>query len=942
MLRSFLLLFSLTIPVFLAFSQKGIITGKVTDASTGEALVGVNLLYGKGLGVATDINGTYSLQLPYGEYSFTVSYVGYESITQVLKVDSPQVKQDFSLQIITLSEVTVTADIARQRETPVAFSNITPLKIQEQLAGRDIAMLLNTTPGVYATQMGGGDGDARITIRGFNSRNVGVLLDGVPVNDMENGFVYWSNWFGLDAVTRSIQVQRGLGASKLALPSVGGTINIITRGIDERKGGSLKQEFGSDGYLNTSFGYNSGKLQNGFGFTLAASYKRGDGWVDHAWTKGYFLYGKVDKFIGKHIVSLAAYGAPQSHAQRSYNLPAAVYNLKWAFDRGVDSADLSKYAPSAWKGNTFTFDHGTRFNQHWGQYETYTINNYGKYDLNGQSLADTVNRGSYSDKNERINEYAKPQFTLKDFWTVNEKLSISNIAYLSVGRGGGIRAKNNLQVLPNGEMDFQTLRDYNSFSPIRKSDSLFYSPTLRRTTGNFLVERKNEHQWLGLLSTFSYLFSRELTFSGGVDLRTYKGIHYEEIYDLLGADYVADAGDLSQNYYNEDGSYNYQKAMRFKGDKINYYNDGLVRWGGLFAQAEYKNKKVSAFINLTAARTGLRRIDHFKPDSLQETSWKWINGWTIKGGANYNLTRNLSVFMNLGYLDKAPRFSNVFDNNNTLYRDIKNEIVSTAEVGIAYASPVFSVNINAYYTYWKNRPVDYAPAVSITDYIPDPANPDSLIPGQSTTYYANINGLGALHKGVEIDFAWMLTRKVKFQGILSIGDWKWNSADSVRVRDDYGKTVLTQYLNAKGIHVGDAAQFQAGGEIRYEPVRDLYVSGSITYFDKYYSNFDPMSYDQTDPDNAANFDSEGNPVDPWRIPAFYLVDFHAGYNLKLDKKYRLQFRLNLLNAFDEVYVADADDNSRNIGQSWNTHDARSAAVFFGMGRRYTASLAIQF
>jgi outer membrane cobalamin receptor len=131
-------------------------------------------------------------------------------------------------------------------------------------------MVLNSTPGVYATTGGGGDGDAEVTIRGFSSRNVGVLLDGVPVNDMENGQVYWSNWFGLDAVTRSIQVQRGLGASKLALPSVGGTINIITKGFDSRKEASIMQEVGSDGYVRTSFGYSSGILKNNWSITAAA------------------------------------------------------------------------------------------------------------------------------------------------------------------------------------------------------------------------------------------------------------------------------------------------------------------------------------------------------------------------------------------------------------------------------------------------------------------------------------------------------------------------------------------------------------------------------------------------------------------------------------------------------------------------------------------------
>jgi hypothetical protein len=112
---------------------------------------------------------------------------------------------------------------------------------------------------------------------------------------MENGWVYWSNWFGLDAVTSNIQVQRGLGASKIAIPSVGGTMNILTRGIGNKAGGSVKQSVGSFGRLRTSLGYNSGRLENGWGYTLAGSYKKGNGFVEETWSEGFFYYAKIQK-----------------------------------------------------------------------------------------------------------------------------------------------------------------------------------------------------------------------------------------------------------------------------------------------------------------------------------------------------------------------------------------------------------------------------------------------------------------------------------------------------------------------------------------------------------------------------------------------------------------------------------------------------------------------
>ena len=64
------------------------------------------------------------------------------------------------------------------------------------------------------------------------------MINGVPVNDMENASVYWSNWAGLSDVTSAMQVQRGLGSSKLAIASVGGTINVITKSSDMKEVGN--------------------------------------------------------------------------------------------------------------------------------------------------------------------------------------------------------------------------------------------------------------------------------------------------------------------------------------------------------------------------------------------------------------------------------------------------------------------------------------------------------------------------------------------------------------------------------------------------------------------------------------------------------------------------------------------------------------------------------
>ena len=220
----------------------GTITGKVTDASSGKGLAGANVMVdGTGLGAAADANGMYHItNVPNGTVTITASMIGYKKMSKTVTV-SGMVNLTFELSssALHLNALEVLASRAT-RTTPVAYSNIEKSDIELRLGSQDIPMILNTTPSVYATLQGGGAGDARVNVRGFNQRNVAIMINGVPVNDMENGWVYWSNWDGVADATSSIQMQRGLSAVNLATPSIGGTMNIITDPSGHDRGGEVQ------------------------------------------------------------------------------------------------------------------------------------------------------------------------------------------------------------------------------------------------------------------------------------------------------------------------------------------------------------------------------------------------------------------------------------------------------------------------------------------------------------------------------------------------------------------------------------------------------------------------------------------------------------------------------------------------------------------------------
>ncbi len=891
--------------------QLGKISG-VAQMSPGEVVVagGKITLFKQGAAiarVATNDLGSYEISnIPFGNYQIMFTLPLTDTIRFAIQLNQVSLVQNFTIRATQeVREIRVIGNLVNGQNVPVAVTKIDTKKITEELASRDLPMLLNGTPGVYATNRGGGDGDARINVRGFDQRNVGVMIDGVPVNDMENGAVYWSNWFGLDAITSQMQVQRGLGATKIAMPSIGGTINIITQGVGTKKGGSFKQEYATGNFLRSSLSYNTGMTPSGWGLTFSASYKQGQGWVDGTPTQGFFGYTKISKRLDKHLITLSAFAAPQQHGQRS-------------FFQGIQywDANRSQALGVPFDSTLLLNDMGIRYNQHWG----YVTNDAGEREI----------------LNERRNFYNKPQITLKDFWSVNDKLDISNLAYLSVGRGGGTSIFNSSAILRDSNFNI----DWDQMITENQVNSLFGTPNIdplysdtEIKASQILLASINNHFWLGYLGQFNYQYSKKTSFSGGIDYRYYEGRHYQIITNLLGADYFLSAA-----------NFNDPDPMQRVGDKIakNTFNadrDGVVTYAGVFGQVEHSGERINWFANVSSILNGYKGIDYFQRkvlelsdttlrigalDTIQyngqtyhagspglnffETEWKYIPGVTIKGGLSYKLNKYQDVYCNLGYLNRTPQFSNVIDNNsNSFFGEIVNEIIYAAEGGYHYSNKHFGVNYNAYFTNWKNKPFPYGVAV------PDPNDPTEFI-------RVNINGMDAIHMGQEIDIAWEISPKLSIDFMFSIGNWIWNSSKTVFI-PQYDSLEFT--FDAKGVHVGDAAQTAMAASLRYEPIKNAYIKLQGQFFDRYYANFDPFS-----------LQGSNGGRDSWQIPSYSLINLFAGYRYK-----QFSFGGAITNLLNTSFISDATNNANGI---YDQFDARSASVMFGQGLRFNINLAIQF
>lgn len=842
------------------FAQKGSVSGRILDAKTGETLIGVTVgIEGTTLGALTDLEGNFLIkEVDAGDKKLFITYVGYDTYSTEVTVEENQDKNVGDIKIsstaIGLEEVEVFASVVKDRKTPVAVSSITVDQIEQRLGGMEFPEILNSTPGIYATPGAGAFGESRVNVRGFDQRNVAVMINGVPVNDMTNGWVFWSNWAGLSEVTRKMEVQRGLGATKLAVNSVGGTINMVIKPAENKKGGRAEYSFGTGTWSNRiSLTLHTGLMKGGWAVSFQGSRTTGDGYRPGTYADAWAYFLSASKQLGeKHSLVFTAFGAPQTHGG--------------AF--GTSQADYEK------RNNVF-------YNSSWGYY-------------NGQLLS----------QNE--NKYHKPQISLNHYWDISDKTKLATSVYLSTGRGYGAGINRSVGSKPlnsDGQTDWEGMAEDNrgNVQTILNPNG---DPNAASVTGAqsvYILRRShNDHNWAGVVSTLNSQITDRFNIVAGIDLRAYQGLHYRKVADLLGGDFWVD------QFNGNDNNILVPNRIAHVGDVIDYNYTSNVRWAGFFTQAEYSFEKIDIFLTGTASQTQFWRDGKFwssnaTSNSLGESEKKDFFNYSAKGGFNFRLDARNNVFFNGGYFTRAPFFNSSFvDNryNNRYAENLASEKVAAGEVGYGYRAKRLKVNLNGYYTVWKDR------TFSITQ------------EGQDGTQRFNITGQDALHKGVEMDFSANLLSNLELTGMVSVGDWRWKNDVNAIVTNDQNQDVIPVNVFADNIKVGDAAQTTAFLGINYK-LKDFYIGARYNYFDNLYVQFDPSTRGENNKYQQAE-----------KLPAYDLVDIYLGYNFKVaDLKARV--KANVHNVLGNRYLREGTESF-------------GGQVTYGFGRTFNASISVNF
>lgn len=894
-----------------AFSQSKV-TGTVIDGDLNQPLAGANVVVkGTSKGTVTDFDGKFEISTTEKSGQIVVSYLGFVTKTISFTITGNSVNLGnivVAPDASQLEEVVVIGkgiiDVAKERKTPIAVSTIKAVEIQEKVGTADVTQAMVNTPSVYVAGQSGGYGDSRITVRGFQQDNTAFLLNGQPINGMEDGKMYWSNWSGMSDIANFIQIQRGLGSSKLAISSVGGTVNFVTKATEKSQGGFVSMGVANSDYFKSTAAYNTGIMKNGFGASVMLSHWQGDGYNQGTRGEGqnYFIsFGY--KPNDKHNFNFLITGAPQSHDQNF-------------------TKRISDY-----------LGFGRKYN-----------NNFGY--LNGQYIS------------ERTNFYHKPVANLNWDFKINETTELSTVLYASWGRGGGTG---------NYGSGKRSISQFNPYTGANQNTYINYDQIYSNnsadadgigTSSNYVIRASmNNHAWYGLVSNFKKELNENLNLNFGLDLRTYNGDHYRQVSNFLGLDAWRESRFLRDNNHvipnpntlpsatnTVNQSYNINPWYAFfnaadDAQKIDYDYSETISYGGVFGQIEYAKDNFSTFFQGAISNQTHQRFDYYDYQDQYQDSEKVSNvGYNVKAGGAYNFAEKHAVYANAGYYSRQPYHDNIYLNfTNQVNPLTENEKVLGLEAGYTFKSKIFTASVNAYRTTWEDRVITTSTVLSATDV----TNLGGLI-GTTPVAVGDVivtsnQGVKQVHSGIELDFVLKPINKLDIKGFASFGNWQYSGNAISRKFDENLNLLLETKTDLDGGKVGDAAQTTWGLGAKYEVFERFSVDADWRNYDNLYANVVAK--------------------DNLQLPSYDLVDMGISYKMLVgkEKQNSVNFRFNVNNLFDEVYLSELTTNIKTdafiSGTSGPTYQSAGRVYkgiadgnsgFFGLGRTWNFTLRYNF
>lgn len=888
---------------FSVFSQV-IVEGTVTDNQTGKWLQGVKVFVeGTSYESTTDNDGYFSFELPRGQYVFRFSLNGYVEKRMPVEVSDLE---------ITLPAITLESDFVQEAEQ---LATISESELEDDESSADmISGLLQSSQDIFMRRAAFDFSSVFFKPRGYDSKDVTVLINGIPMNRIENGRAQWANWGGLNDVTRNQELSHGITKSDYTFGGISGSNYINVRPSLNRPGLRLSTSAGNRSYVGRLMAtYNSGMDANGLAYTLSASrrWAANGSWVDGTLYNAYAFFGAVEYQFSKYhslnalgMFSPVRRGKTSPLTQEVIDLAGYQYNPFW----GKQNGDIRNSRNRIISEPIFVLSYNyhkndTRLNVDLG-YQFGTIGN---------------TRISYANAQNPEPNYYK---NLPSYYINQESGANWDLA--------------NLQ------------KEYFLANPQLNWTSLYYANS--NTTDNrsvFIISNdvNDERTFTGNIN-FSTPIYDNIKWTSGIVYRNISSENYAEIDDLLGGNYFMNYDYFATKPYNENDA----SLQKVAGDKWNYYYGLKSNVGEFFTQLEFNFKKFDIFVAGRYHYTDYQRDGKYNyalfSDSYGMGTKQIFNGVSTKAGVTYAITGRHILQLNTAYLNTPQSVRNSFANirySNRLLPSLKNETVYTVDGSYILRMPYFKSRLTGYFTHIENTSETnfFFTEMALTDEI------------SSDFVSQTVDNIQKRHFGLEFGAEAQIIPTVKLTAAAAIGQHTYINNPKMYVSSGEIGVVEIDQVNLKNYHVPSGPQHAYSLGLEYRDPKYWWVGATANLLAKNYISLSAVNRTRNffiDPNTRNYFTNIDETLarellKQERLDDVFLLNLVGGKSWRVKKTY-ISLIASINNVLDRKFVSGGFEQSRTANYADMVRDNANGVpsfgprYFIGYGRTFMINLAV--
>ena len=902
--------------VLFVFAQQTVVKGVVKDMLTNKPIEGVSVSFENSeLIIYTDDMGffQFSAAVPLGEQMLSLSKEGFLNARYPIIV--------IEGQTLNIQDMMLSLDYSDDDLFTITLSDD---ELNDDTSGADnISGLLSASQDIFQRAAAFEFSQSFFRVRGLNTDNGAVLMNGIEMNKMFDGRPQWSNWGGLNDVLRGQELSMGLAPSSYTFGGLLGSTNINLRASSYRAGGRITYSSSNRSYTNRLMAtYASGLLDGGWSYAFSIGRRWGDeGFQDGTFYDANSFFASVEKKINdKHSLNFVGIYTPNRRGKSSPNTQE-VFDLK-----------------------------GTTYNEYWGWHD-------------GEK------------RNSRVRRIAEPVLMLNHYWDISDKTTLNtNVAYqfgeLGNSRldyaGGANPSPAYYQDLPSYFLADTDGPDYAGAYLAEQSfrnggqvnwNRIYDANLTNNINGDYaayiLYEDRSDDQQFSANTILESSLSDQVTLNATVNYKRLKSHNFAEIMDMLGS---------NTGYLNVDSFDQVQFDLRNpnqvvgEGDTFRYNFNIDANVLSSFVQAQFKYNKVDFFLagSYTATeyqREGLYQSETYADNSYGKGRKLSFTGLGAKGGFTYKFSGKHIFNVNAGYLTKAPTIRNTFTNSRENHAivgdqsgiDITEEKITSFDANYVFRSSTVKARLTGYYTQMQD-------ANEISFYFADGISGVD----QGTAFVQEIlQGIDKSHLGLEFGIEAQVTPTIKLTGVASVGQYTYNNNPNlVLTSSDFVEGLNFGQANLENYRIAAGPQQAASIGFEYRDPNYWWFGTTANFFAEIYVDVSPLTRTQ-------NFylDTDGLPFSDYdpdlarellrqeRFDDYMVINAVGGKSWKIGDYYVSLF-VSLNNILNQKFKSGGFEQGRSANYQSLKEDAGNPKRVFGpkywYGRGPTYFLNLNF